>query len=68
MKYIVILITIFSIHSCTYNKCKDAKQLQDFECIHGNDTVYYNGNDSALTIKGIKENNNHFWIFQRNGT
>ena len=60
MKYIVILITIFSIYSCSHNNYRKTEQLQDFECIHGTDTIYYNSNDSTLTLKGIEENNKYF--------
>lgn len=59
MKYIVILITIFSIYSCSHNKYRKVEKSQDFECIHGNDTLYYNSNDSTLTVKG-KINNECF--------
>lgn len=60
MKYIVILITIFSIYSCSHNKYRKVEKLQDFKCINGNATLYYNSNDSTLTLKGLKINNECF--------
>ena len=66
MKYIVILITIFSIYSCSHNKYRKAEQLQDFEYIHDTDTIYYNSNDSTLTLKATEENNKYFNDYKYN--
>lgn len=60
MKYIIILITIFSVYSCSHNKYRKAEKLQDCEYIYDTDTIYYNSNDSTLTLKGIKINNECF--------